>query len=836
MQSPRHTPSVRARLSIAILTLCAVTLIISAISLLLLRNAENWLGTIHRDTLAEVSLALQLSRNAADLATAAPFLLTVQVPFQRHADSDAILQTIDQLEILSEGTDELTLPLARIRLAIANLLRVSSPQSVLQAEIAQVDTDLAHLQDKFQRQANSTGATLDDRLTWAALGRLASDARRVTRAHEILEVGEINRRFNQSRMSLPDSPIAQRGMQDITAILTRPTSDLFQLKYRSLTAALDAQNALFRIRQLSGDISAYATLRVEAAQDRLRVARMQTTQNLKLAQTGVVVLAFFSACIAIISSLFVSRYVTRNLRLIADGMRQLASGDHSVTLPTKNKTDDEIGQLFHAFGVFRSNARKLDRRTAQISRQNTLFSSVFSGIKDGVAILSSEGVIEAENDKVRALLHIPPAAVCPAPTMQDLFALSALCLQDGSDDRGGYDEYKNPMGDVIEVRSSQLPDGRSVWILSETTERKRFEDRLEEIRRVEALGKVTGEVAHDFGNILSTISGNLHLLETSSAPAAPLRLGRIRTAVDLGVSLTERLVAFARKQHLEPETVDLGSLVEGMQDLLDIALPQNVELHLDLGDTPLYVSLDPGQLESALLNVCMNAAQALPETGNIWINLSAQDGHAVLSVKDDGIGMTEETRRHAFEPFYTARPNGEGTGLGLSMVYGFVTQSGGNIEIRSTIGQGTTIVIHVPIMATPRVTNPRIPFTGTAIVVDDNLETAAALKVTLATLGYDTLVTTNFSDAQKTIKQTPNIALLVSDLNLDHGHSGVQLIHTTLERDPLAFAILISSRLPVQNPMIKEFRSRFAMLPKPVDRSDLVHAVTDVRRGIAKDS
>lgn len=827
MQSPLHTPSVKARLSIAILTLFAVTLIISAISLMRLRTAENWLDTIHRDTLSEVSRALDLSRNAADLATAAPFLLTVQVPYQRQVDADAILQTIAQLEQLSQETDDLTLTLARIRVAIANLVRVSSPQSSLLAEIAQVDTDLARLQDRFQRRANADVAMLDDRLAWAALGRVVSDARSVTRAHDILEVGEINRRFNQSRAALPDNDIAARGFRDITEILTRTSSDLFQLKYQSLTAALDAENALFRIRQLSSDISAYATLRVEAAQDRLRVARTQTTQDLKLAQTGVALLAFFSACVAIVSSLFVSRYVTRNLRLIADGMRQLASGDHSVTLPTKSKTDDEIGKLFHAFGVFRSNARKLDRRTAQISRQNTLFSSVFSGIKDGVAILSSDGRIEAENDKVRALLRIPPAAVSPARNMQDLIALSAFSLQDGSDDRGGYDEYTNPMGDVIEVRSSQLPDGRSVWILSETTERKRFKDRLEEIRRVEALGKVTGEVAHDFGNILSTISGNLHLLETSSATAAPLRLGRIRTAVDLGVSLTERLVAFARKQHLEPETVDLGSLVEGMQDLLDIALPENVELHLDLGNSPLSVSLDPGQLESALLNVCMNAAQAIPEKGNIWINLTEHDGHAVLSIKDDGTGMSEETRRHAFEPFYTARLSGEGTGLGLSMVYGFVTQSGGSIEIHSAMGQGTTIEIRVPLMASPRVASQRIPLAGTAIVVDDNSETAAALKITLATLGYDTLVATNFLTAQETIAQTPDISLLVSDLNLDHGHSGVELIHAALKQDPSAFAILISSRLPAKAPVAKEFRNRFAMLPKPVNKSDLIQAVTE---------
>ena len=830
MQPAFHTPSVKARLSIAILTLCGVTLIISAISLLLLRNAEDWLDTIHRDTLTEVSQALELSRNAADLATAAPFLLTVQVPYQRQVDADAILRTIDQLESLSDGTDDLTLPLARIRVAIANLLRVSSPQSLLQTEIAKIDVSLARLLDRFQRQANTAEVTLDDRLAWAALGRLASDARSVTRAREIIEVGEINRRFDRSRAALPDSPIATQGLREIETILRRPATDLFQLKYQSLTAALDAENALFRIRQLSGDISAYATARVEVAQNRLQVARMETSRDLKLAQTGVALLALFSACVAVISSLFVSRYVTRNLRLVADGMRQLAAGDHTVTVPTKHTSDDEIGQLFHAFGVFRSNARKLDRRTAQITRQNTLFSSVFRGIKDGVAILSPQGEIEAENDKVRALLNIPHDS--PARTMHDLFALSAYRLQSGSDDRGGYDEYTNPMGDVIEVRSSHLPDGRSVWLLSEVTERKRIEDRLEEIRRVEALGKVTGEVAHDFGNILSTISGNLHLLETSKADVGPSHLDRIRTAVDLGVSLTERLVAFARKQPLEPENVNLGSLVEGMQDLLDIALPENVELHLDIGDVPLIVSLDPGQLESAVLNVCMNSAQAMPEAGNIWITLTSQDRHAVLSIKDDGTGMTEETRRHAFEPFYTARPNGEGTGLGLSMVYGFVTQSGGNIEICSAMGQGTTLAIRFPITTASRDAQQKEPFAGKAIVVDDNFETAAALKVTLATLGYDTHVATTFSDAQKTIEQTPDIALLVSDLNLDHGHSGVQLISATLERDHHAFAVLISSRLPAQVPVIKKFHNRFEMLPKPVNRSDLLDAVTDGRRRI----
>lgn len=125
---------------------------------------------------------------------------------------------------------------------------------------------------------------------------------------------------------------------------------------------------------------------------------------------------------------------------------------------------------------------------------------------------------------------------------------------------------------MLELRHSPLPDGGAVWLLSETTERKRIDERLEEIRRVETLGKVTGEVAHDFGNILSSISGNMHLLSTATEENASRVRERIGAALDLGVSLTERLLAFARKQHLEPQVTDVAQLIEGMADLLEIAL------------------------------------------------------------------------------------------------------------------------------------------------------------------------------------------------------------------------------------------------------------------------
>ncbi|SMY06952.1 Blue-light-activated protein [Flavimaricola marinus] len=822
--------SVKARLFSAIVTLCVVTLVISGVSLLMLRNAENWLDRIHQETLAEVSQALELSRNAADLATAAPFLLTVQMPFQRQADAAEILRTIDRMDDLSSGRDELDLPLSRIRVAIDRLLGLSSPQGELDAQIAQGDADLTRLLDRYAQRADRERANLDDRLSWAALNRLANEARNMTRAQGILEVGELNRRYNKSRAAMPRTEIVAQGLLEIEAVLTRQPEDLFQLKYRSLTAALDAENALFRIKQLSGDISDYATRRVQDAQDRLSLAQMQTSRDLGIAQTGVAVLGLFSLCIAVMSALFVSRYVTRNLRRIADGMHRLASGDHTATLSDQGMSHDEIGQLFHAFGVFRANARKLVRRTAQIKRQNAMFASVFSNIKDGAAILSSTGVIEAENDKVRALLHLSPGAGSGPQTMQDLFAASSFVLQSSEDERGGFEEYTNPAGEVIEVRKSDLPDGRAVWLLSEATERKLIDDRLEEIRRVETLGKVTGEVAHDFGNILSTISGNLHLLDPIDPATAPIHLGRIRTAVDLGVSLTERLVAFARKQQLDSERVEIGSLIEGMMDLLDIALPQSVTLHLDLGETPQYAILDPGQLESALLNVCMNAGQAITGSGNIWITLGAENDQVVLSVRDDGAGMDEKTRRRASDPFFTARPDGEGTGLGLSMVYGFVTQSGGTMVIRSVLGRGTEITIRFP--ASRQVPDKEVGqrLAGRALVVDDDPASAKHLRGLLSAMGYAADCATSFSQARDIVDQTPDFALIVSDLNLDHGQSGLHLIQTVLRRDASARAVLMSSRLPDEAMLTEPYKDRIAMLEKPVTSAVLFEKASGLGR------
>ncbi len=201
-------------------------------------------------------------------------------------------------------------------------------------------------------------------------------------------------------------------------------------------------------------------------------------------------------------------------------------------------------------------------------------------------------------------------------------------------------------------------------LISDSTERKQMDSRLSQIQRIEALGKVSGEVAHDFGNILSTISGSLHLMET----ATPERHAGLRqtaaSAVDLGVSLTQRLLSFARQQQLDPETVELNQLVEGMADLIGFALRDEIALEVQTAAEPLRVCVDPGQMESALLNLCLNAGQAIEGFGTITVSLSAQGDQVVLEVSDTGTGMTPEVLAHAMEPFFTARRDGTGTGLG----------------------------------------------------------------------------------------------------------------------------------------------------------------------------
>ena len=828
MSGSRQTLSIRSKLLAAIAAFLLVIVAISAIGLQMLRSAQNWLDTLHSETLTEVSEALVLSRQAANLATSAPFLATIQIPAQFELETQSALATIEELRISAALDDEFLLPLSRLEAAIDDLIEVAAPAATLEAQLAKTDTELVRMQGRLNRRTSANSTPVSERLNWLKLAQLTNVAIGGIRAQGLIDVGEFFRRYrNQRAQWLPtESPELNANFYQIDKIVGVSDDNAFVLKHQLLTRGLDSENALFRIRDASDQLTVLAATKVAAAEQRLKIAQAQTSRNLDVAQISIAILALLGLFAAIATAVFISRYVMANLKLITNAMRRLADGQTEVRLGKKTQPNDEIGELFDAFRVFRENARKLERHSRQIVRQNALFARVFSNINDGVAILSPEGEVEACNSNVRSLLQLGVGEDV-GEKIDALLQQSEFILRESDVGHQRFQEYDHPNGQVLEVRKSNLVGGGEVWLFAETTERKKINDRLEEIRRVEALGKLTGEVAHDFGNILSTISGNLHLLETEADQATNANLSRIRIAVDMGVSLTERLLAFARRQHLDPKVTEITDLVRGLEDLLQVALPEHVVLEIRCLEQALWAKIDPGQLESAILNLCVNASQSIDEAGRIKIDVSATEtGQIRISVLDNGRGMSEEVVRRAAEPFFSTQSADRGTGLGLSMVHGFVHQSGGELEIASVIGEGTEVVILLPTTAYVVVSNRTngYPF-GKVIIVDDDIDALKSIETIVNNIGFETVTAKKQVNARELLKDQKDVKLLITDLYLDNGHSGWDLVDGFLKLNKNNFCIIASSRLPSSHPFLLKFNGRLIMCEKPISKNSMLSAI-----------
>jgi len=345
-------------------------------------------------------------------------------------------------------------------------------------------------------------------------------------------------------------------------------------------------------------------------------------------------------------------------------------------------------------------------------------------------------------------------------------------------------------------------------ITRDVTERKTAERELEETRealfqsqKMEAVGQLTGGVAHDFNNLLTVILGGLDTI----ARAKPTETARIRRALDMArhgaeraASLTSRLLAFSRKQALEPTPTDLNILVRNMADLLHRTLGEHVELESVLSPRLWTVEVDQNQLESAILNLAVNARDAMGSGGKLTIetqntfldeSYTALDAevrpgqYVAICVSDTGSGMSAETRARVFEPFFTTKELGRGTGLGLSMVYGFVKQSGGHITIYSEVGEGTTVKLYFPrlnideealVMPVEERTYPPGSEEEVVLVVEDNADVRAFSVASLTELGYGVLEAPDPDAALAILKSDRRVDLLFTDVVLP-GRTGREL-------------------------------------------------------------
>ena len=337
-------------------------------------------------------------------------------------------------------------------------------------------------------------------------------------------------------------------------------------------------------------------------------------------------------------------------------------------------------------------------------------------------------------------------------------------------------------------------------VVRDVTAQRRLESELRHAQKLEAVGQLTGGIAHDFNNLLSVVIGNLQLLERplKTEPKLAAHITTALRAALRGADLTRRLLAFARQQVLEPRVLSPSRLVGGTKDLLKRTLGATIELKSDLSPETWPIFADPGQLESSVLNLAINARDAMPGGGCLTLasrNVSFRDDDATrhptvapgdyveVSVRDTGAGMTPEVLKRAFEPFFTTKETGKGTGLGLSMVYGFAEQSGGVATIESAAGRGTVVRLFFPRSLLPgslalegETVEVELPNGHeTVLVVDGDADVRATAASALRMLGYKVLEAGNGAQALNTLTDEVDVGLMLADLILPGGMLGAEL-------------------------------------------------------------
>lgn len=370
------------------------------------------------------------------------------------------------------------------------------------------------------------------------------------------------------------------------------------------------------------------------------------------------------------------------------------------------------------------------------------------------------------------------------------------------------------------------------------TERQGLEEALLHSQKLKAVGQLTGGLAHDFNNLLAVIIGSLDLVDPNS-PDAP-RINRALKAAERGALLTQRLLAFSRKQSLHPHAVELKTLLENLGELMRHSLPSTLTLEIEAQSPAWPAWIDVSQLENAIINLVMNARDAMDgQAGTIKIRtwnqrVTRSDGRkqdmVMLEVADQGSGMSQEVKAQVFEPFFTTKQTGSGSGLGLSMVYGFVRQSGGRVEIESAPGQGTTVrlqlpraVVSVQIQAQPIAEHAANSSEKLVLVLEDEADVRQTLCEQLHLLGYLTLEAANGEQALHMLAASPEIDILVSDLMLPGGLSGADVVNHALKHYPQLNILLISGQdlRPAHNQALPDV----ALLRKPFTRGELAQAL-----------
>ena len=389
-----------------------------------------------------------------------------------------------------------------------------------------------------------------------------------------------------------------------------------------------------------------------------------------------------------------------------------------------------------------------------------------------------------------------------------------------------------------------------VGIISDLTERRATEERLRRSQRMEAIGQLTGGIAHDFNNLLAIVQGNLELtLELANLPLdARVLVMEAMGASERGAELVRRLLAFARKQQLEPRTINLRERLPEIVQLLRRSLGEAIDVSTGGADNLWDALADPTQVDDAVVNLAINARDAMPdggklviETANVLLDAEYAEHHidltageyVMLAVSDTGVGMTPDVAARALEPFFTTKPAGRGTGLGLSQVYGFAKQSGGHVSIYSEPGHGTTVKLYLPRSSPTAETaaaerdKSGLPPRGTEtiLVVEDNPDVRRLVRRQLSELGYTVHEASHGPEALRLIRSDLALDLMFTDIIMPEGMTGYELAQVARESRPGLKVLFTSGYTAIGAGQENDSRAGGPLLSKPYRKRDLAHFV-----------
>jgi PAS domain S-box-containing protein len=508
----------------------------------------------------------------------------------------------------------------------------------------------------------------------------------------------------------------------------------------------------------------------------------------------------------------------------------------------------------------------LRERTAALRRSEADFRALFDHVFDGVFRTSADGVLLAAN---RALAEI--LGYGTPEELLNLDDVGAIYLR-----REDRDELRRRLARDGELRNAEVvlkrKDGREVYVLmnarvardaagtaccegtvTDLTERRRLEEQLVQAVKMEAVGRLAGGVAHDFNNLLTIILGYTDILRASAPQDADRQhLESIRAAASSASDLTRQLLAFSRKQILMPQIVDLNAIVERMLSLLTRLLGEDIVVEMQLADPLHMVEADPGQLEQVIVNLCVNARDAMAAGGRLTIvtanvELSADEAslidglaagpHVAMRVVDTGVGIDPAVQARIFEPFFTTKEPAKGTGLGLATVYGILRQSGGSVSVQSQPGAGTAFTILLP-RAEPRAAlqpaaqaSPR-GGSETILVVEDEPEVRDIIRLFLGAEGYVVLQAASGLDALRVCVLNPRLDLVITDVIMpDMG--GPELVTRLATSMPTVRVLMMSGY--TDDAMLKRgtHEPGRGILQKPFTREGLLEAVRGVLDDVA---